>query len=306
MNIIKKFFTYLVYHPERILLRGWNMIAPIVPDQLFLAVKFRLTMGYWMDFNNPKTYNEKLQWLKLHDRKPEYTRMVDKVEAKEYVAERIGKEHIIPTIGVWDRPEDIPWDKLPNQFVAKVSHDSGGIVICKDKSKLDIHAAIKKISSGLKRDYYAVSREWPYKNVKRRIIVEQYMVDESGYELKDYKFFCFNGEPKMLFIATDRENPNEDTKFDFFDMDFNLLPFTNGHEHAKTVPAKPKGYDKMVELARKLSTGTSHVRVDFYNIYGHVYFGELTFYHWSGFVSFKPMEWDYKIGEWLELPIDEK
>lgn len=300
--MIKKFFTYLIYHPERIALRLWNSIAPIITDKLFLAVKFRLTMGYWMDFNNPKSYNEKLQWLKLHDRRFEYTKMVDKANVKEYVAHCIGKRYIIPTIGVWNKPEDIPWKDLPNQFVAKVTHDSGGIVICKDKTQLDIPAAIAKLNKALKKDYYAVSREWPYKNVKRRIIVEQYMVDESGYELKDYKFFCFNGEPKMLFIATDRENPNEDTKFDFFNLDFNLLPFTNGHEHAKTIPTKPKGFDKMVELARNLSDGIPHVRVDFYDINGQIYFGELTFYHWSGFVPFNPEEWDYKIGSWMDLP----
>ena len=299
--MIKKFFTYLIYYPERIALRIWNVIAPVVPDKVFLAVKFRLTMGYWMDFDNPKTYNEKLQWLKLYDRQPDYSQMVDKAGAKEYVAQRIGKQYIIPTIGIWDRPEDIPWNELPDQFVAKVTHDSGGIVICKDKKQLDIAAAITKLSNALKQDYYAVSREWPYKDVQRRIIVEQYMVDESGYELKDYKFFCFNGEPKMLFIATDRENPEEDTKFDFFDMDFNLLPFTNGHEHAKVCPDKPKGFDTMVELARKLSAGIPHVRVDFYDINGHVYFGELTFYHWSGFVPFNPTEWDLKIGNWINL-----
>lgn len=299
--MIKKFFTYLIYHPERIALRLWNSIAPIIPDKLFLAVKFRLTMGYWMDFDNPKTYNEKLQWLKLHDRRPGYTQMVDKAGVKEYVAQRIGEQYIIPTIGVWNRPEDIPWNKLPNQFVAKVTHDSGGIVICKDKAQLNTAFAIAKLSEALKQDYYAVSREWPYKQVKRRVIVEQYMVDESGYELKDYKFFCFNGEPKMLFIATDRENPNEETKFDFFDMDFNLLPFTNGHEHAAKTPTKPKGFDTMVELARKLSEGIPHVRVDFYDINGQVYFGELTFFHWSGFVPFEPKEWDYKIGELLAL-----
>lgn len=298
---MKKFLTYLIYHPNRIVLRIWNDIAPIIPDKLFLAVKFRLTMGYWMDFKNPKTYNEKLQCLKLHDRRPEYTQMVDKAGVKQYVEQRIGKQYIIPTIEVWNRPEDIPWDELPNQFVAKVTHDSGGIIICKDKKQLNIPTAIKKLSKALKKDYYAVSREWPYKDVKRRVIVEQYMVDESGYELKDYKFFCFDGEPKMLFIATDRENPNEETKFDFFDMDFNLLPFTNGHEHAQNVPNKPKGFDTMVELARKLSDGIPHVRVDFYDINGQVYFGEMTFFHWSGFVPFEPKEWDYKIGEWINL-----
>ena len=305
MNITKKiknFIYYLTNTPSVVGLYFLEKNASVIPDSLYLLLRFRLRMGYWMDLNNPKTYNEKLQWLKLHDRQPEYTQMVDKAGAKEYVAERIGENYIIPTIGVWDRPEDIPWSELPDQFVAKVTHDSGGIVICKDKKELDISATIDKLSKGLKKDYYAVSREWPYKNVKRRIIVEKYMVDESGYELKDYKFFCFNGEPKMLFIATDRANPIEETKFDFFDMDFNHLPFTNGHEHAKTTPTKPKGFDRMVEIARKLSAGIPHVRVDLYDINGHIYFGEFTFFHYSGNVPFEPKEWDYKVGEWLNLP----
>lgn len=301
MNPIRKFFTYLVYYPERIALRIWNKVASLIPDELFLKVKFRLTMGYWMDFKDPKTYNEKLQWLKLYDRNPAYTKMVDKVAAKEYVAQVAGKQFVIPTIGVWEKAEDIPWDKLPNQFVAKVTHDSGGIVICKDKNQLNTKEAVRKLSKALHQDYYNLTREWPYKNVKRQIIVEQYMVDESGYELKDYKFFCFDGEPKMLFVATDREKENEETKFDFFDTEFRLLPFTNGHEHAQVTPAKTKGFDTMMELARKLSKGIKHVRVDLYDVNGKVYFGEMTFFHWSGFVPFEPEEWDAKIGKWLIL-----
>lgn len=301
MNPIRKFFIYLVYCPERIALRIWNKVASLIPDELFLKVKFWLTMGYWMDFKAPKTYNEKLQWLKLYDRNPAYTKMVDKVAAKEYVAQVAGKQFVIPTIGVWEKAEDIPWDKLPNQFVAKVTHDSGGIVICKDKNQLNTKEAVRKLSKALHQDYYNLTREWPYKNVKRQIIVEQYMVDESGYELKDYKFFCFDGEPKMLFVATDREKENEETKFDFFDTEFRLLPFTNGHEHAQVTPAKPKGFDTMMELARKLSKGIKHVRVDLYDVNGKVYFGEMTFFHWSGFVPFEPEEWDTKIGKWLIL-----
>ena len=301
MNYTQKFWTYLIHRPSYLVLRAWEWLAPLIPDELFLKVKFRLTMGYWMDFTHPTTYNEKLQWLKLYDRRPEYTQMVDKAAVKEWVAQRIGAQYVIPTIGVWDKAEDVQWSELPNQFVAKVTHDSGGIVVCKDKARLDIEAAKKLLNDSLRRDYFALTREWPYKKVPRRIIVEKYMVDESGYELKDYKFFCFNGEPKMLFVATDRENPNEETKFDFFDMNFELLPFVNGHKHAKTTPVKPKGFDRMVEVARQLSKGIPHVRVDLYDINGEVYFGEMTFFHWSGFVPFEPREWDTEIGKWLIL-----
>lgn len=276
--------------------------AKFYSDEKFLKKLFKLYMGYELNLDNPQTFSEKLQWLKLYNRKPEYTQMVDKVGAKEYVASIIGEEYIIPTLGVWNRVEDIDWDTLPNQFVLKCTHDSGGLVICSDKSKVDIDAAKRKLKWGLKRNFYAQNREWPYKNVKHRIIGEQYMVDESGYELKDYKWFCFNGEPKALFIATDRGVEGEETKFDFFDAEFNHLPFTNGHPNAKREIAKPKSFEKMKELAAKLSAGQPHLRVDFYDIDGKIYFGELTFYHWSGMVPFEPEEWDYKFGEWIKLP----
>lgn len=302
MSIRSKILHTLVHDPKKIVVAVLCCMAPMLPDRLFLKALFRLRMGYKLNLDNPQTFNEKLQWLKLHNRKPEYTQMVDKVGAKEYVANIIGEEHIIPTLGVWDRVEDIDWDSLPNQFVLKCTHDSGGIVICSDKSKLDISAAKAKLKKGLKRKYYPQNREWPYKNVKPRIIGEQYMVDESGYELKDYKWFCFNGEPKALFIATDRGVEGEETKFDFFDAEFNHLPFTNGHPNANREIAKPKSFEKMKELAAKLSAGQPHLRVDFYDIDGKIYFGELTFYHWSGTMPFEPEEWDYTFGSWIKLP----
>lgn len=276
--------------------------AWLFSDRLYLKLMFRLQMGYWMDFDNPQTFNEKLQWLKLYNRRPEYTQMVDKYAVKEYVASIIGEQYIIPTLGVWDRVEDIDFDSLPNQFVLKCTHDSGGIVICTDKSQLDIAAAKAKLRAGLKRDYYPLSREWPYKGVPHRIIAEQYMVDESGYELKDYKFFCFSGQPKALFIASDRSHPTEETKFDFFDMEFNHLPFTNGHPNSTKPVLKPKGFDTMCTLAAKLSESMPHARIDFYDINGYIYFGEITFFHWGGIVPFYPMEWDYTFGSWLTLP----
>lgn len=278
-------------------------IAPFIKnDRKFLEMKWKLYMDYPLNLDNPQSYNEKLQWQKLYDRKPEYTKMVDKYEAKEYVASIIGEEHIIPTIAIYDRVEDIDFDKLPNQFVLKCTHDSGGIVICKEKSKLDRNAALQKLKRGLNTNFFYQNREWPYKDVRARIIAEQYMVDESGYELKDYKWFCFDGEPKALFIASDRGSSTEETKFDFFDMDFQHLPFTNGHPNASKQITKPMGFDKMKELAGKLSKGLMQVRIDFYDINGKIYFGEITFFHWSGLKPFVPREWDYKLGSYIQLP----
>lgn len=270
-------------------------------DERYLKIQYRLAMHKKLDLKHPVSYNEKIQWLKLHDRKPEYTMMVDKYAVREYIAKTIGDEYSIPLVGgPWCRFEDIDFDKLPDQFVLKCNHDSGGLVICKDKSKLDIEAARKKIRKSLKRNFYWANREWPYKDVKPCIIAEQYMVDDSGYELRDYKFFCFDGEPMAMFIATDRSS-HVSTKFDFFDMDFNHLPFTNGHPCAEEAPKKPKCFDEMICLAKILSQGIKQVRVDFYEINGRVYFGEMTFSHWSGMVPFKPEEWDYKFGEWIKL-----
>lgn len=299
MNI-KRIFR-AIKEPKRILKYLLIKTARFYPDELYLKLLFPLYTGYKLNLKNPQTFNEKLQWLKLNNRKPEMVKMVDKVDAKEYVAKIIGEECIIPTLGVYNSVDEIEFDKLPNQFVLKCTHDSGGIVICSDKSKLDIEAAKAKLRRGLKVNYYYQNREWPYKHVKPRIIAEQYMVDESGYELKDYKFFCFDGEVKLLFIASDRGSKTEETKFDFFDTDFNHLPFTNGHPNSTKPIKKPIGFEKMKELASKLSQGEPHLRVDFYDINGKVYFGELTFYHWSGMTPFEPIEWDYKLGEFIKL-----
>lgn len=299
---MNKIFYHIFCNRRKIKLLLLLKFARFYSDEKFLKKLFKLRMGSELNLDNPQTFSEKLQWLKLYNRKPEYTQMVDKVGAKEYVASIIGEEYIIPTLGVWDRVEDIDWDSLPDQFVLKCTHDSGGIVICKDKSKLDINSAKAKLKRGLKRKYYSQNREWPYKDVKPRIIGEEYMVDESGYELKDYKWFCFNGEPKALFIATDRGVEGEETKFDFFDAEFNHLPFTNGHPNANREIVKPKSFERMKELAAKLSAGQPHLRVDFYDIDGKIYFGELTFYHWSGTVPFEPEEWDYTFGSWIKLP----
>jgi len=275
-------------------------------DESYTKLKYRAFMKRKLNLNNPVTYNEKIQWLKLYDHNPLYTTLVDKYEVKEYVSKLIGDEYIIPTLGVWDRFDDIDFDTLPEQFVLKCTHDSGGLTICTDKSKLDREVSRQKMEKYLKRNYYLQSREWPYKNVKPRIIAEKYMEDEESNELRDYKFFCFDGEVKMMFIATERQNKNTETRFDFYDTEFNHIDMRNGHPNADNPIEKPVCFEKMIELAAVLSKGIPHVRVDFYEVNGKVYFGEMTFHHWSGFVPFEPEEWDATIGSWIKLPIEKK
>ena len=271
-------------------------------DEAHLKKEYYLTLGKKLDLDNPVSFNEKIQWLKLHDRKPFYTTLVDKFEVKKYVASVIGEEYIIPTIGVWEKFSDIDFETLPNQFVLKCTHDSGGLLICKDKRNFDLKSAKKKIEHCLRRKYYYIHREWPYKDVVPRIIAEPYIEDKKTGELRDYKFFAFNGEVKVVFVATGRQNPDMETTFDFFDMDYKHLDIVNGHPNAEIIPEKPKNFEKMKELAKVLAKDIPHIRVDFYEVNEKIYFGELTFSHWSGMVPFEPVEWDYILGSWLELP----
>ncbi|MBQ4131506.1 MAG: glycosyl transferase [Clostridia bacterium] len=285
--------------------KNWFMQSPmavVLPDKTHIKMRFKLKTGKKLNLENPQTFNEKLQWLKLYDRKHIYTTMVDKYEVKQYIAERIGEEYIIPTLGVWDSFDDIDFDALPNQFVLKCTHDSGGLVICKDKNTFDKAAAKEKIEKSLKRNYFLIHREWPYKNVKRRIIAEKYMEDSKTSELRDYKFFCFDGVVRAMFIATERQKAGEEVKFDFYDADGKHLELRQGHPNATVCPEKPKTFDEMKRLAEKLSKGIPQVRVDFYEVNGKVYFGELTFSHFAGMVPFEPEEWDYTFGSWIELP----
>ena len=272
-----------------------------IPDKQYIKLKWQNNMDYPLDIDNPKTFNEKLNWLKLYDHRPVYTRMVDKYEAKKYVADIIGEEYIIPTLGVWDSPDKIDWDALPSQFVLKATHDSGGLVICKDKSKLDKKMAMKRLSKCLKYDYYKASREWPYKNVPRRIIAEQYMEDTNTKELRDYKFFCMDGVCKAMFIAKDRQNKAE-PYFDFFDTDFRHLDIQQGHPNAPEPPAKPDTFEEMKRMAEKLTKGIPEARIDFYEVNGKAYFGEVTFFHFGGMTPFHPQSVDREWGEWITLP----
>lgn len=279
----------------------YKYLIRFIPDSVWLKLRFRKKMGYSLNLKNPKTFNEKLQWLKLYDRNPLYTKLVDKYEVRKYVAERIGEKYLIPLLGVWDKFEDIDFDKLPNQFVLKCTHDSGGLVICKDKSKLDMKTTKRKITRCLKLNYYWALREWPYKNVRPRIIAEKYMEDSDDRELRDYKFFCFSGIAKLLFIAANRGNIDKETTFDFFDMDFKHIEVTNGHPSADTLPHKPQTFEKMKELTEKLAGNIPHVQCDFYEVNGKTYFGEMTFAHWSGFTPFNLQENDFEFGRWIEI-----
>lgn len=290
-------------HPNLILLDLFNIVSKYLDDEHFIKYRFRIVMGKKININNPITYNEKLQWLKLYDRNPLYTTLVDKIQVKDYVAEIIGTEYIIPTIKVYESPSEIKLNDLPNQFVLKTNHDgdSLGVFVCKDKDTFDLDKALVTLSNNLKRNYYYTGREWPYKNVKPYIFAEKYEEDEFG-ELRDYKFFCFDGKVKAVFIATERSSGH--VKFDYFDRDFNHLDFIQSHPMSDKQINKPANYEEMIIIAEKLSKGIPHVRVDLYNCNGRILFGEMTFFHYGGMIKFHPEEWDYTFGSWLSLPIN--
>lgn len=308
MNLMSKIYTFtqlLRNSPRRI---PWSVyrnlaragITNFVPDKLHLQICYRLVFGRRLNLNSPQSYNEKIQWLKLNDRNPVYSLLVDKYEAKKLVAQKIGEKYIIPTLGVWDRFDEINFDELPEQFVLKCTHDSGGVVICTDKSKLNKDAAKRKLEKSLKRNFYWWGREWAYKNIKPRIIAEKYMVDDSGFELKDYKFICFNGIPQVLLLTSGRYQG--DKQINYFDMDMNLLPVSVAAASAENAAAPPKTFEEMKKLAGIMSYGITNVRVDFYEIGGQPYFGEMTFYDGCGFDSFIPDDFDFVLGKKMILP----
>lgn len=272
-----------------------------MPDEEFLKRKYKCLMRHDLNLDNPVCFNEKLQWLKLYYKKPEFVKLVDKVAVKDYVAEIIGPEHIIPTLGVYDRFEDIDFDKLPDQFVIKCTHDSASTLVCSDKKTFDFKKAKKQINKCLKKHYHMLGREWPYGQVQPRIIIDQFMVDEGGIELKDYKFFCFNGEVKCVSVDFNRFT---DHHANYYSPDFKLLDI--GKKGCRPDPDhkldKPINWDEMVQIAHKLSTGFPFLRVDLYSINGKTYFGELTLFPASGFSPFMTDDQDKLLGSWIDLP----
>lgn len=298
-----KIKTY-IKSPNKIIITLYVRGIKLVNERTFLKILYKYRTGKKLDLNKPKTFNEKLQWLKLHDRKPEYSMMVDKYEVRKYIKNKIGEDYLIPLLGIWDKFDDINFGHLPNQFVLKCTHDSGGLIICRDKSRLDIESAKKKINASLKKNFYYHGLEWPYKNVKPRIIAEQYMEEKDNVNnngLTDYKFYCFNGEPNYLYVSEGLEN-HSTAKISFFNLDFTRAPFEReDYKPFDSSPKKPINYEKMLELSKLLSKGHSFIRVDFYEIQNKIYFSELTFSPCSGFMPFKPEKFDLILGEKLIL-----
>lgn len=276
-----------------------------IPDSVYLRLKFRKRMGYSLHLKSPKSFNEKLQWLKLNDHRPIYTTLVDKYAVKDYITRRLGEEYVIPTLGVWDRFDEIDFDNLPDQFVLKCTHDSGGLVVCRDKSKLDLATTRRKIEGSLRNNYYWHGREWAYKNVPPRIIAEKYMEDANSTELRDYKFYCFDGEPRFLYLSEGLEN-HATARISYVTMDWEMAPFTRpDYRPFDTLPPKPKKFDDMVQVARNLSKDVPFARIDLYEINGKVYFGEFTLSPGIGMNRFVPEQYDYELGDWLHLPNQE-
>ncbi len=284
--------------PTRGIYLALERMASIIPDEQYLKLMYRIRLGTKLNRDEPKRYTEKIQWLKLYDRNPEYARMVDKYLVKEYVSEKIGPGHSIPTIGIFDGFDDIDFDKLPPDYVIKCTHDSGSFVICRKGESRDYKKLKKHFNKALKRDYYYSDREWPYKCVKPRIMIEPFMEDAEGENLTDYKFFCFNGIPQIMYISKDGSG---DPHTDFYDMGFNHLNLTMRDPNSEIPPKKPEHFDKMREYAEVLSQGIPHIRIDFYCIDDVIYVGELTFCHNGGFSTIKPIEWDCKLGEYIDI-----
>ena len=295
--------TKIIKNPKWLVVYLNNRGFHLLNDEDYLKLLFKLNTGKKLNLDSPKTYNEKLQWLKLYNREDIHTTMVDKYEAKKYVAKIIGKEYIIPTLGVYNNFDEIDFEKLPSQFVIKCTHDSGGLSICRNKKTFDKEAAKKKINKCLKRNFYWSSREWPYKNVKPRIIVEKYMKDVKESELRDYKFFCFDGKIGIVLVCTNRQTDLEET---WLDENFHLINLREGGHKNRTDLDKPARYEQMKKIAKKLSKGMPHVRVDLYEINGRVYFGEMTFFPASGFERFDDEAWNKKLGDLIILPKDHK
>ena len=276
-------------------------LTKAIPDKSHLRILYRASVGKWPDLDNPHTFNEKLQWLKLHDRNPLYTTLVDKYRVKRWVAERIGEKYVVPTYGAWEHVEDIDLNELPDRFVLKTNHDCGGIAICRDRATFDFDVAKRKLAKHLKKNYYWGCREWPYKDVKPLVFAEEYLEPDAAVgETVDYKLMCFGGKARCVFTCTGRAAG--DLRVDFFDLDWNHLPFERHYPNAGVEPSAPSCFREMREAAERLSEGIPFVRVDFYDVGGEPRFGEMTFYPGAGFEEFAPEEWDGRLGEWVRLP----
>lgn len=300
-NIVKKIIRFCLNKDYRFLILANRGFYAYLDDKKYLERMFRIQLGKNLNFENPVTFNEKIQWLKINNRESEYTIMVDKYKVREYISETIGEQYLIPLLGVWDSPDEINFDILPDEFVLKCNHNSGlGMCICKNKSTLNIEKVKQDLSNGLNENYYLLYREWPYKNVEKKIIAEKYMSDQ-GKELQDYKIHCFNGIPKIILVCRDRFSDTGLTE-DFFDIEWNHLNISRENcKHSVDKIKAPKNLKLMLRLARILSENIPFVRIDFYEINGKVYFGEITFFPASGLKKFIPEKWDIDLGNEIQL-----
>lgn len=271
-----------------------------MPEERIIKIMYKIKMNKDIDLEKPTTFNEKMQWLKLYDRKDEYTIMVDKYEARNYIADKVGKEYLVPLLGVWDNFDEISFDDLPNQFVLKTTHDSGGVIVCQNKSELNWEKARKKINKCLKTNYYYRGREYPYKNIKPRIIAEKYLASPEG-DLKDFKIMCFNGKPKIILTCSERFY-DSGLKLDFFDTEWNHLdvcrPKASNSSHKIE---RPTHLEEMLFISKEIAKDMSFVRVDFFEVNNKIYLGEITLYPSSGFEAFVPESFDNILGNILEL-----
>lgn len=297
----KKGFKLCTNSQYRYTILGSKGFYKNISDEEYLKKVFFYRIGYSLNLDVPQTFNEKIQWLKIHDHNPKYTMLVDKYEAKKYIREKVGNEYVIPTINKWDRIQDISFEKLPKQFVLKCTHDCGGLILVKDKDQINEKLVYHFFKKRLKKNYYWGGREWPYKNVKPRVIAEKYLTDESQQGLTDYKLMCFNGKVKCSFTCTERFCGSQ-LKVTFFDRNWKEMPFKRHYPKSSISIPKPINYDEMVRIAEILSEDIPFVRVDFYEVNGSVYVGELTLYPGSGFEEFTPEKWDRELGDWLVLP----
>lgn len=296
----KKKLKYIIKHPQYLfLMLGHRGFFNWMSDETYIKIAYHAKMGKKLNLEDPQTYNEKVQWLKLNYRKPEMTDLADKYAVREYVENRIGDHYLIPLLGVWSDSDSIDFDQLPNQFVLKCTHDSGSVIICKDKTKLDKDKTRKKLDKIMKNNYYWGQREWVYNDITPKIIAESYISSQTEDDLKDYKFFVFDGEVKFMFVASNR---GVDTRFDFYDNNFDYIDVKQKYPQADERIEKPENFEKMLVLAEKLASDIPHARVDFYNVEGKILFGEITFFHFSGWEKFEPDKYDRIFGSFLHLP----
>lgn len=298
MNVISK--IRYIRNPLKLIRRiGDRGYLNWIPDEIYLKMVYFGETGLKLNLDNPRRYNEKLQWLKLNDRRKEYNIFVDKYLVRSYISETIGEQYLIPIYGVYNTPDEIMWDKLPNKFVLKCTHGSGSNIICTNKEKLNIEEAIYNLNRWMGKSWYWFGREWPYKDINPRIICEQFLETSNGKLPTDYKVMCFNGVPKLIQVHIDRFQSTYTN--DFYTVDWKKTSISQGVPNSNFEVPKPKNLELMLDISKFLSKGTFFVRIDFYELEGKLFFGEMTFYPTSGFTNFKNDEDDYKIGSWINL-----